>query len=288
MPYRMIMTPCIRLRAVLCLCASLYAASSHAALPVTSSVPGGVAVIPLAKVVYGKDAPRAWLDTQPVLVTADNEVWYAVVGLSITTKPGSLALRVQNGGMERTVDFAVSDKAYPEQHITLKDKGKVQLSPENLARSEREIKEIIKYKHHWHATRDTDLAFIVPAQGPYSGHFGMRRFFNGEARAPHAGLDVAVDRGTAVMASGAGTVLAVGDYFFNGKTIFLDHGNGLITMYCHLDRMDVQVGEMVAKGQPIGLSGMTGRATGPHLHWSVVLNGTMVDPELFIPASTQP
>ncbi|MEQ1630296.1 MAG: peptidoglycan DD-metalloendopeptidase family protein [Gallionella sp.] len=275
------------LRSAVFLLASLFAVSGYAALPESSSVPGGVAVIPLAKVVSGKDAPHAWLGALPVLVTADNDVWYAVVGLSLTTKPGSLALRVQNGGIERTVDFEVGDKAYPEQHITLKDKGKVQLSPENLVRAEREIKEIIKYKHHWHAARDTDLAFIVPAQGPFSGHFGMRRFFNGEARAPHAGLDVAVDRGTTVMASGAGTVLAVGDYFFNGNTIFLDHGNGLITMYCHLDRMDVQVGEVVAKGQPIGLSGMTGRATGPHLHWSVVLNGTMVDPELFIPATAQ-
>jgi hypothetical protein len=277
----------ILLRSAVFLLTSLFAVSGYAALPESSSVPGGVAVIPLAKVVYGKDAPRAWLDTQPVLVAADNAVWYAVVGLSLTTKPGRLALRVQNGGGERSVEIEVGDKAYPEQHITLKDKGKVQLSPENLARSEREIKEIIKYKHHWHATRETDLAFIVPAIGPYTGHFGMRRFFNGEARAPHAGLDVAVERGTQVVASGAGTVLAVGDYFFNGQTIFLDHGNGLITMYCHMDRLDVQAGNVVAKGQPIGLSGMTGRATGPHLHWSVVLNGTMVDPELFIPATVQ-
>lgn len=276
------------LRSAVFLLASLFAVSGYAALPESSSVPGGVAVIPLAKVVSGKDAPHAWLGALPVLVTADNDVWYAVVGLSLTTKPGSLALRVQNGGVERTVDFEVDDKAYPEQHITLKDKGKVQLSPQNLARSEREISEIIRLKHHWHATRDTDLAFIVPAVGPFTGHFGMRRFFNGEARAPHAGLDVAVDRGTTVMASGAGTVLAVGDYFFNGNTIFLDHGNGLITMYCHLDRMDVQAGEAVAKGQAIGLSGMTGRATGPHLHWSVVLNGTMVDPELFIATPAQP
>ena len=276
------------LRSALFLFAALYAVSAYAALPESSSVPGGVAVIPLAKVVSGVAAPRSWLGKQPVLVTADQDNWYAVVGLALTTQPGTQTLRVQSGGVERTVDFEVVDKAYPEQHITLADKGKVQLSPQNLARAEREIKEIIKYKHHWHAARDTDLAFIVPAQGAFSGHFGMRRFFNGEARAPHAGLDVAVDRGTTVMASGAGTVLAVGDYFFNGNTIFLDHGNGLITMYCHLDRMDVKVGEVVAKGQPIGLSGMTGRATGPHLHWSVVLNGTMVDPELFIPANVQP
>lgn len=274
------------IRCTLLSLALLCAVPVQAALPVSSSVPGGVAVIPLGPVVNGKVAPHTWLGKQPVLVTADQGDWYAVVGLALTTPVGPQSLRVQSGAETRTVDFEVTDKAYPEQHITLADKGKVQLSPQNLARAEREIKEIIRYKHHWQAAKETDLDFIVPAQGPYSGHFGMRRFFNGEARAPHAGLDVAVDRGTQVVASGAAKVLAVGDYFFNGKTIFLDHGNGLITMYCHLDRMDVKVGEKVAKGQVIGLSGMTGRATGPHLHWSVVLNGTMVDPELFIPAAT--
>ena len=142
-------------------------------------------------------------------------------------------------------------------------------------------------KHHWRAAQDTDLAFILPVKGELSSHFGLRRFFNGEPRSPHAGIDVAVARGTPVKASAQGQVLAVGDYFFNGKTVFVDHGNGLITMYCHLDRIDVKTGETVRKGQRIGLSGMTGRATGPHLHWSVVLNGAMVDPELFVPAKNQ-
>ena len=115
-----------------------------------------------------------------------------------------------------------------------------------------------------------------------SGPFGLRRFFNGESRSPHAGLDVAVPVGTPIKAVARGSVLAVDDYFFNGKTIFLDHGNGLITMYCHLDQIGAKVGDEVAKGQDIGTSGQTGRATGPHLHWSVVLNGNMVDPELFL------
>lgn len=276
------MTLCTRLRAALFILASLCVAPAHAALPQSSNVPGGVAVVPLGA---GAEAPRAWLGKQPVLVTAEQGAWYAVVGLALTTPPGSQSLRVQQGKLERSVAFEVHGKDYPEQHITLQDKGKVQLSPENLARAEREIKEIVAYKHHWHAVPQTDLDFIVPAQGPFSGHFGLRRFFNGEARAPHAGLDMAVERGTPVLASAAATVLAVGDYFFNGKTVFLDHGNGLITLYCHLDRIDVQAGEAVTRGQPLGLSGMTGRATGPHLHWSVVLNGTMVDPELFIPAA---
>jgi murein DD-endopeptidase MepM/ murein hydrolase activator NlpD len=159
----------------------------------------------------------------------------------------------------------------------------VELSAEDEARADREIDVITELKHHWRATQDTDLAFIRPVKGELSSQFGLRRYFNGEPRSPHVGIDVAVARGTPVKASGQGQVLAVGDYFFNGKTIFIDHGNGLITMYCHLDRIGVKAGDTVRKGQRIGRSGMTGRATGPHLHWSVILNGAMVDPELFVP-----
>lgn len=191
------------------------------------------------------------------------------------------------GEVTKTLSFEVSAKDYPEQHVTIKDQGKVQLSPENEERAAREIAVIKELKLHWRAAQDTDLAFIIPAEGVLSGRFGSRRIFNGEPRNPHVGLDVAVDRGTPVMASAQGEVLAVDDYFFNGKTIFLDHGNGLITMYCHMDRIDVQAGETVGKAQPIGLSGNTGRASGPHLHWSVILNGAMVDPELFLPVEHQ-
>ncbi len=255
-----------------------------ASLPQSSNVPGGVAIIPLGSVSAGADTPQAWMGDQPVLVTSDHKQWYAVVGLPLDATPGSHELRVKIGDVTKTQDFMVNAKDYPEQHITLADKSKVDLSAADEARAEREIAVITELKHHWRAAQDTDLAFILPVQGELGSRFGLRRFFNEEPRSPHAGLDVTIDRGTPVKASARGEVLAVADYFFNGKTIFVDHGNGLITMYCHLDRIDVKVGDTVRKGQRIGLSGKTGRATGPHLHWSVVLNGAMVDPELFIPA----
>ena len=258
---------------------------AHASLPESSNVPGGVAVVSLCSVSACADAPQAWLGGQPVLVTADHDQWYAVVGLPLDMAPGSHQLRVQIGSETGTQQFVVKPKHYPEQHITLKDKSKVELSPADLARAEREIAAITELKHHWRTAPDTDLTLVLPAEGRLAGRFGVHRFFNGEPRSPHAGLDVAVNLGTPIGASTQGTVLAVADYFFTGKTIFVDHGNGLITMYCHLERIDVQPGETVSKGQQIGLSGMTGRATGPHLHWSVVLNGTMVDPELFIAQS---
>ena len=252
--------------------------------PVAIFVASCIAIIPLGSVSAVSDVPQAWLGDQPVLVTSDQKLWVAVVGLSLNVTPGSHELRIKMGGVTKALNFVVNPKNYPEQHITIKDKGKVQLSAADEARADREIAVIKELKRHWRAAQDTDLAFILPAEGELAGRFGARRFFNEEPRAPHVGLDVAVARGTPVKASAQGQVLALGDYFFNGKTIFLDHGNGLITMYCHLDRIDVKAGETVSKGQLIGLSGETGRATGPHLHWSVILNGAMVDPELFIPA----
>jgi murein DD-endopeptidase MepM/ murein hydrolase activator NlpD len=274
----------IRLCLRTCLLFLSISLSAHAALPQASNVPGGVALIALGSVAENPQPPQAWLGKQPILVTADKGKWVAVVGLPLDMKPGAHALQVKRGEASKAHTFKVKAKKYPEQRITLKDKGKVQLSPEDEARALGEIKLIKQLKLHWQPSADTDPAFLQPAQGRLSGHFGLRRFFNGEPRAPHAGIDVAVPTGTQVVASSQGSVLAVGDYFFNGKTVFLDHGNGLITMYCHLDRIDVSEHETVQKGQPIALSGMSGRATGPHLHWSVILNGAMVDPKLFLPA----
>lgn len=257
---------------------------AQAGLPQSSSVPGGVAVIPLNAIVANTKPPQVWLGEQRILVTPEGNRWYALVGLALDTPAGSHELRVQTGDETKVLPFTVNAKHYPEQRITLKDTSKVQLSAADEARADREVEVIQGLKRHWRAAQDTDPAFALPAEGRLAGRFGLRRFFNGEPRSPHAGLDVAVPGGTPIKASARGKVLAVDDYFFNGKTVFVDHGNGLITMYCHLERIDVQAGDAVSKGQPIGLSGKTGRATGPHLHWSVVLNGAMVDPELFIPA----
>ncbi len=256
---------------------------AYAGLPQSSNVPGGVAIVPLVSTSTSTSKPQAWLGDRPVLVTSDHEQWFAVVGLALITSPGSHELRVNIDGKTQVRHFIVNLKDYPEQRITLKDKGKVELSAPDLDRSKRDISAINGLKKHWRAAPDNDLDFALPVEGELSSRFGLRRYFNDQPRAPHSGLDFAVARGTPVKASAAGTVLASDDYFFNGKTIFIDHGNGLITLYGHLDQFDVQAGQTVSKGQLIGLSGMTGRATGPHLHWSVVLNGVMVDPELFIP-----
>jgi murein DD-endopeptidase MepM/ murein hydrolase activator NlpD len=267
----------------LLLCAALFPLSlSVHALPESSNVPGGVMVVPLGSVSAIASKPQAWFEDMPVLVTAEKDEWYAVVGLPLDAEPVMHELKVQFGHETQLLPFDIRPKAYPEQHVTLKDTSKVDLSPADLARAERELALITGLKQHWRETPDTDLALLLPANGKLGGRFGARRFFNGQMRKPHSGLDVVVPAGTPVRASGAGEVLAVHEFFFNGKTVFVDHGNGLITMYCHLKRFDVKVGQKVRKGQRVGLAGQTGRASGPHVHWSVVLNGSMVDPEWFI------
>ena len=252
------------------------------ALPEESRVPGGIALVRLGAVSLDSAEPRVWLGEQPVWVSANNGQWVAVVGLALDLPPGAHNLRTDDGEVQRQVEFDVRPKNYPSQHIRLKDSSKVTLSPADEARAVAEIAEIQKLKRHWRDEEADDLQFIQPAAGRLASRLGLRRFFNGEARATHSGLDVAIGRGTPVKATARGTVLAVGDYFFNGKTVFVDHGNGLISMVCHLDRIDVQAGDPVSQNQRVGLSGMTGRASGPHLHWSMVLNGVMVDPALFI------
>ena len=267
-----------------CLTAALLLALSLPPLPLprAASVPGGVALIRLGAQSAGSAAPRARFGERPVLVAAENGQWFAVVGLALDLAPGSHELTVDDGNGERKLAFAVGEKRYPEQHITLKDTRRVTLSDDDAARALAEIAAIGELKRHWREASDTDSDFSLPAKGRLASRFGLRRYFNGEARAPHSGLDVAVARGTPIVASAPGQVLAVGDYFFNGLTVFVDHGNGLLTMYCHLERSDVTPGEAVARGQRIGRAGMSGRASGPHLHWSVILNGATVDPELFV------
>jgi murein DD-endopeptidase MepM/ murein hydrolase activator NlpD len=251
-------------------------------MPQDARVPGGVAILRIA----AEDAPsapppRVSFQGTRVLVVPKTDGWYAVVGLPLALRPGAYEVEVSGAaGLERR--FTVADKAYPEQRLTIKDKRKVTPPPEDLERIERERQAVEEIKQRFRDEPGVDLDFRAPADAQLSSRFGLRRVFNGEPRNPHSGLDLAVAAGSQVYAAAAGVVAATGDYFFNGHTVFVDHGQGLITMYCHLGRIDVRPGEAVAKGQRLGLSGMSGRATGPHLHWSVILNRNAVDPELFL------
>lgn len=254
-------------------------------LPAGASVPGGFAVIALEA--DGPDRPTATFKGRRVLVIPDGEGYAAIVGIPLKVAPGEQRITAR-GSARKTYAFRVEPKRYAEQRLTITDTRKVNPNPEDQGRIARETKRIAAVKAHWSEEDPESLWLDLPAQGRFSSPFGLRRFFNDQERNPHSGLDIAIDTGTPVLAAAAGTVIDTGDYFFNGKTVFLDHGQGFLTMYCHLSEIHVQPGDRVARGERLALSGMTGRATGPHLHFSVVLNNTMVDPALFLPLPGSP
>jgi murein DD-endopeptidase MepM/ murein hydrolase activator NlpD len=218
-----------------------------------------------------------------VLVARAGDSWEAVVGLPLGTQPGALDLTVLEGEQRaRMVSFGVGAHDYDTQRITLANRRQVEPEPMDLLRIEREQGSIVRAFSTWSDEAPESLGFDLPAMGRISSTFGLRRFFNDEPRQPHSGLDIAAPEGTPIVAPAAGTVIETGDYFFNGNSVFIDHGQGLITMYNHLSRVDVAKGVRVARGDRIGLVGRTGRVTGPHLHWSVSLNNARVDPALFL------
>ncbi|NIP72966.1 MAG: M23 family metallopeptidase [Gammaproteobacteria bacterium] len=254
-----------------------------AALPSHQPVPGGVAIVPLGD---GAERPEAWYGKRRVMVVRGDGEWLAVAGIPLSAKPGRHRIRVRGAaGAEHTRLFTVRAKQYATQHITLENKRMVTPNARDLERIGRDRRAINAALAEWSRPQNVELDFDAPVTGRFSSSFGLRRFFNDKPRKPHSGMDIAAAKGTPVQAPAQGRVVATGDYFFNGNTVFLDHGRGLITMYCHLESIAVKTGEAVERGQPLGTVGMTGRVTGPHLHWSVSLNRAMVDPALFLPPS---
>ncbi|HWS74896.1 MAG TPA: peptidoglycan DD-metalloendopeptidase family protein [Quisquiliibacterium sp.] len=267
------------LAAAFAACVALAAPARAGELPRHRSVPGGVAIVELGA---AQGRPRITLDGEPILVTGDPAGWTAVVGIRLDAAPGRRELSVRREGEgEERVPLAVAPVRYAEQRLRV-EPGKVELSPEDLARYERERTHLAEVAATRSDLLPASLRLLQPVPGRRSSSFGLRRVFNGQPRNPHSGMDIAATTGTPVVAAAAGRVIDTGDYFFNGRTVWLDHGSGLLTMYCHLDAIDVRAGDTVEAGRRIGAVGATGRVTGAHLHWSVSLNRAMVDPALFL------
>lgn len=253
----------------------------HAALPMSNAVPGGVAIIAIGDA--AQPSPDARFEGRRVLTIADGGQWHAIVGLALSTKPGPAMLDVQSGGgRKQRIAFDVNDKKYREQRLKVAP-GQVDLAPDDAARVEREQPILRTAYDTFSEQRPATLLLRQPVPGTRQPTFGSRRVFNGQGRNPHSGMDIAAATGTPIIAPASGTVVETGDFFFNGNSVVLDHGQGMVTLFCHLSKIDVKKGDRVTAGQTIGKVGATGRVTGPHLHWNVMLNGASVDPSLFLP-----
>lgn len=267
----------IRISITICITIVSYHAQ---ALPQQALVPGGIALLQLTN--YRADT-KVFFNNQRIAVFPYQDNWVAMAGISLATKPGDYEFSIrQADGLSLNTKVTVAYKKYDEQHLTIKNKRKVNPNKDDNKRIATESERKKKAK-----TRFSEISpnaeFIWPVTGRISSIFGLRRFFNEQERSPHNGLDIAADEGTPIKATADGTVIDAGDFFFSGNMIYLDHGQGIISLYAHLSEIDVKPGDTVKQGDIIGKVGQTGRVTGPHLHFAVITNQTLIDPIFMLP-----
>jgi len=270
------------------LCAPAFAQPSKAA---AADAPAVAAPGRVARVRLGTSAqpPKAWLDERRLLVRRERGEWVAVAGIPLGARAGSkLSVEVDRGdGRREAHPVAVVSRKYPMQYLDVAP-DQAELPADQVARYEQEREHLRRVLQTFSERGPASLGLLQPVPGQRSGSFGSRRVINGMARSPHSGLDIAAGEGTPVAAARAGKVIDAGEYIFLGRTVVLDHGQGLLSLYSHLSAIDVAAGEAVASGAKIGKVGATGRATGPHLHFGVYLNAAAVDPAIFLPRLKEP
>ncbi len=240
---------------------------------------GGVAVVELSGF---KQKPKLFYRAKEAKVIYQDGVYYGVIGIGLDAKAGSRHILAVNSELKRDYYFDIYEKEYEKEYITLKSNKHVSLSAKNLKRHRGERAKTFKLLNSYTHLHNIELEFIAPVDGRISSPFGKKRYFNSRPRAPHKGIDIAAAEGTPVVASEDGTISIAEEFFFNGNTLYIDHSEGVVSMYCHLHKLFVKSGDRVKKGDIIGSVGKTGRATGAHLHFSIFLNQEAVDPALFI------
>ncbi len=248
-------------------------------LPTESRVPGGIAILTLGPA--NLPVPKVTLRGRQLAVVKNQQSWVVLAGISLKADVQQ-KYWVTVAGKEKSLSFQIADKAYRTQRLTIKNKRHVTPIQKDLDRIWVEKKRIKKALALHSDQPAINFPLHTPVAGPMSSSFGSRRILNGQPRNPHSGMDIAASAGTPVQAAAAGQVVETGDFFFSGNMVFVDHGQGLITLYAHLSAIDVTPGQRVKRGEVIGKVGKTGRVTGAHLHWSISLNGYKVDPALFV------
>ena len=257
--------------------------TTSSAAPIDSPHPGGITVLQIPQTSDSTaPAPVVSANGKRALLLDTESGWLAIVAIPLDQQPGEMAVTVDYGDGSTTVQkITIKPHSYREQRITVSNQSYVSPDEGQLQRIAAERKIIDSALDNWREQPLQSITLAVPVTGPRSSSFGLRRFFNDQPRSPHKGMDIAAETGTAIKAPAAGIVTAAGDYFFNGNTVIIDHGQGLVTLYCHLSKIDVDVSDVLVAGQVLGEVGATGRVTGPHLHFATYLSATAVDPALF-------
>ncbi len=206
----------------------------------------------------------------------------ALLGIDLEAKPGPAKIHLKSAARtgasrETQIVLPIKAKTFPQEDFSVAPEFD-RLTPEVLERVRREQEQFGRAFSISAPARLWEKPFMMPVAMEVSSPFGYRRMINGTPRAPHTGVDLRAPMGTEVAAANNGRVALLGDFFFTGKTVVLDHGGGLYTLYFHFSDFKVEEGAEVHKGDMIGLSGMSGRVTGPHLHWSARLNRARIDP----------
>ena len=251
-------------------------------LPQNHSDNGGLAIIPIDI----KNKPEAFYQNHklPVLPSkAAKNQWLLITAIPLDNEKAVQNIEI-TAPQKGVVPFHISDKYYRVQSLVINNKRKVDPYAKDRPRIEAEQKRLTTLYQAYTDTNPFADGFIAPIHGPITSLFGLKRIYNGKPRAPHSGLDIGAPSGVPVKVTAAGTVVDVYPYFFTGNTVVVDHGMGVLSLYAHLSKMNVKTGDTVKQGQVVGLIGKTGRVTGPHLHWMMVMNQTLVDPLLFTPA----
>jgi murein DD-endopeptidase MepM/ murein hydrolase activator NlpD len=240
----------------------------------------------------GLDAVHVTWGQRDIPFVRRGDVWQAAVGVDLDAPVGEheaqITLRFADGReTQRAETLVVGRVDFPTTELTVEPRY-VELSPEDQARADRESREIdaiyatLTPESYW------SEPFIVPVTGTTGGrNFGHRRVFNGQPRAPHSGADLRASTGTPIHAANRGRVVLAKELFFSGNAVFIDHGLGLYSVYLHLSEIRVEPGDIVERGEVVGLAGATGRVTGPHLHWGARVLDARVDPFSLLDLATE-
>ena len=256
---------------------SLYASSDF-----SNVHPGGIYITEISNAEYNQDL---LIDGQKILKWNKDNKFYVLYGLSyhLKTEQHNFEIKNKDGAVLREIGINIVQKSFRTQKIKV-NKKYTKPTDKILEKIKKDRIKLVKARKIWFEN-NPDMEFILPVKGITTGIFGTKRFYNGVEGNYHNGFDIAADTGTPIVAPSSGKITLTGNFFYNGKSIILDHGRGLKSIMIHLDEILVEENQYVEKGQIIGKVGTTGKSTGAHLHWSVLVNNTYIDPELLIDKS---